>query len=220
MGLIDVCYLDEAGFSMTLPPCRSWFPEGQRLEVAYEAPQGRRVNAIGAHFTHGPEAGRFEHQSWACLPKSRAKKQRKTPEEVAAAHGLSVEEVGPIDSARLLAFIWRVAGRGSEAGEGWVREREVKVVLDNYSVHTSQVVEAATGELAAAGVHLVYLPSYSPELSRIEPDWNDIKQHHLPVRSFEKVADLKRAVDAALARKAQQLHQAYAKTTNLRRADT
>jgi len=220
LGLIDVCYLDEAGFSMTLPPCRSWFPQGERLEVAYEAPQGRRVNVIGAHFTHGPAAGRFEHQSWACLPKSRAKKQRKTAEAVAAAHGLGVEEVGPIDSERLLAFIWRAAGRVGEPGEGWVRERPLMVVLDNYSVHTSAVVEAAKEELQAAGVHLEYLPSYSPELSRIEPDWNDIKQHHLPVRSFAKVADLKRAVDEALARKAHQLQQAHAKTTHLRQADT
>ena len=153
-GLIDVCYLDEAGFSMTLPPCRSWFPEGKRLEVAYEAPQGRRVNAIGAHFTHGPQAGRFEYQSWACLPKSRAKKQRKTPEEVAAAHGLQVEEVGPIDSARLVAVIWRAAGRAGAAGEGWVRERPLLVVLDNYAVHTSEAVEHAKEELQAAGVHL------------------------------------------------------------------
>jgi putative transposase len=220
LGLIDVCYLDEAGFSMTLPPCRSWFPEGERLEVPYEAPQGRRVNAIGAHFTHGPQAGHFEYQSWASLPKSRAKKQRKTPEEVAAAHGLKVEEVGPIDSERLVAFMWRAAGRGREAGESWKRERELMVVLDNYSVHTSKVVDEATGELEAAGVHLVYLPSYSPELSRIEPDWNDIKQHYLPVRSFEQVGELKRAVDEALARKAQQLQQVHAKTTNLRRADT
>jgi DDE superfamily endonuclease len=215
-----VCYLDEAGFSMTLPPCRSWFPEGKRLEVAYEAPQGRRVNAIGAHFTHGPEAGRFAYQSWACLPKSRAKKQRKTPEEVAAAHGLAVEEVGPIDSERLVAFIWRAAGRVGAAGEGWVRERPLMVVLDNYAVHTSEAVENAKEELQGAGVHLEYLPSYSPELSRIEPDWNDIKQHHLPVRSFAQVADLKRAVDAALARKARQLQQVHTKTIDLRRADT
>jgi transposase len=94
------------------------------------------------------------------------------------------------------------------------------VVVDNYSVHTSEVVEAAKEELAAAGVHLEYLPSYSPELSRIEPDWNDIKQHHLPIRSFEKVAELKRAVDEALARKADQLQRLQAKTTGLRRADT
>ena len=220
MGLIDVCYLDEAGFSMTLPPSRSWFPQGERLEVAYEAPQGRRVNAIGAHFTHGPTAGRFEYQSWACLPKSRAKKQRKTAEEVAAAHGLGGEEVGPIDSERVLAFIWRAAGRVGDEREGWVRKRPLMVVLDNYSVHKSEVVQAATEELKAAGVHLEYLPAYSPELSRIAPDWNDIKQHHLPIRSFEKVADLKRAVDEALARKAHQLQQAYAKTANLRQADT
>src|SRR4051794_6227421 len=110
---------------MTLPPCGSWYLQGERLEVDYQAPQGRRVNAIGATFTHGPEAGRFEYQSWASLPKSQAKKQRKSPEEIAAAHGLKVEEVGPIDSERLLAFVWRIAGR-PEGVVDWVRERELK----------------------------------------------------------------------------------------------
>lgn len=215
-----MCHLDEAGFSLTLPPCRSWFPEGARLRVPYEAPQGRRVNVIGAHFTHGPAAGRFEYQSWACLPKRRAKQQRKTPEQVAAAHGLGVDEVGPITSERFLAFVWRVAGRGIAAPAGWTRERRLIVVLDNYSVHKSKAVEDAWMQLKAANVHLVYLPAYSPELSRIEPDWNDIKQHHLPVRSFAEVVDLKWAVDAALARKAHQLQQVHAKTTDLRRSNT
>ncbi len=204
---------------MTLPPCRSWFLEGERLEVAYEAAQGRRVNAIGAHFTHGPEAGRFEHQSWASLPKSRAKKQRMTPEQRAAAHGLQREEVGVIDSERLVEFVWRIAGRPEGAVE-WERERELKVVLDNYSVHKSEVVARAVPELTRAGIELVYLPSYSPELSRIEPDWNDIKQHHMPKRSYETVAELKRAVDEGLSRKADLLKQAQAKTTSLGRLNT
>ncbi len=195
---------------MTLPPCRRWFPEGERLEVAYQAPQGRRVNAIGAHFTHGPQAGRFEYQSWASLPKSRAKKQRKTPEQIAAAHGLRKEEVGAIDSERLVEFVWRIAGQPKEV-EGWVRERELKVVLDNYSVHKSDVVERAVPELERAGIKLEYRPSSSPELSRIEPDWNDIKQHHLPKRSYETVVELKRAVDEGLGRKAELLLQAQAK---------
>ncbi len=205
---------------MTLPPCGSWFLEGERLRVPYAAPQGRRVNVLGAHFTHGPEAGRLAYQSWASLPKSRAKKQRKTAEQVAAAHGLRLDEVGPIDSERLVAFVWRAAGRADEAAEGWQRERPLMVVLDNYSVHTSQTVADAERVLQAANIHLVYLPSYSPELSRIEPDWNDVKQHQLPVRSFERVAELKQAVDEALARKAHQLRQAAAKTTNLRQAAT
>jgi putative transposase len=218
--LIDVCHLDEAGFSMTLPPCGSWFPAGERLRVPYEAPHGRRVKVIGAHFTHGPEAGRFEFQSWASLPKSRAKQQRKTPEQVAAAHGLRVEEVGPIDSERFVAFVWRAAGRPEEKHEGWQRARPLMVVVDNYSVHTSQTVAEACPALAAAGVHLVKLPSYSPELSRIEPDWHEVKHHEMPVRSFARVVELKQAVDETLARKAEQLRQAAAKTTSLGQSAT
>jgi transposase len=205
---------------MTLPVCRSWFPVGERLAVPYEAPQGRRVNAIGAHFTHGPEAGRFAYQTWAALPKSRAKRPRKTPAEVAAAHGLSVDEVGPIDSERFLAFVWQIAGRAADAPAGWRRERPLMVVLDNYSVHTSQTVAAASPQLAGGRVHLVYLPSYCPQLSAIEPDWNAVKQHQLSVRSFAHVADLKRAVDDALEHRAHRRQQQYAETTNIGRSPT
>lgn len=142
---------------MTLPTTYTWFLQGERLLVPYEAPQGRRVNVIGAHFTHGPEAGRLEYQSWAVLPKSRAKKQRKTPEERAATHGLRAEEVGPIDAERLVAFLWQIAGRPADGEEGWKRERPLMIALDNDSVHTSQVVEAEQAQLAAADVQLVYL---------------------------------------------------------------
>ena len=74
---------------MTLPTCYSWFPIGKVLRIPYEAPQGRRVNAIGAYFSHGRLAGKFVFETYASLPKSRAKKQRKTPEQIAAAHGLT-----------------------------------------------------------------------------------------------------------------------------------
>ncbi len=205
---------------MTLPPCRSWVPVGERLNVPYQAPRGRRVNAIGAHFTHGPQAGRFEYRSWAVLPRSRTRRPRKTPEEIAAAHGLTADEVGPIDAERVLAFIWRIAGRPERVPEGWRRERPLRVVLDNYSVHTCRLVEEAVPALAAADVHLVYLPKYCPELSAIEPVWNDVKQHHLPRRSFEHVADLKDAVDDALDRKADQIQQAHAKTANVHQSTT
>jgi hypothetical protein len=145
----------------------SWFVQGQRLRVAYESPQGRRVNAIGAYFTHGPQAGRLEHASWATLPPSRAKKQRKTPAQIAACHGLGLEETGAIDATRLLAFVWRVAGRpphalhASHAPENWKRERPLMIVLDNDSVHHSQEVQEANAALEAADIFLVYLPAYS-----------------------------------------------------------
>jgi len=91
---------------MTLPPSYRWFPRGARLRVPYEAAQGRRVNAIGAYFTHGPQAGRLEVQTWAALPKSRAKTRRLTRQEQAAAHGLQEDAVGPIDAQRFVDFIW------------------------------------------------------------------------------------------------------------------
>jgi len=175
------------------------------------------VNVIGAYVTHGPAAGRLDDRSWAVLPKSRAKKPRTTPEERAAAHGLTVEEVGPIDAERLVAFLWQVAGRPADAAPTWRRARPLAIALDNYSVHTGQAVRAAQPQLAAANVELVYLARYCPEQSGIEPVWNDVKQHQIPVRSFAQVADLKRAVDDALARKAQQLQRAPTKPTNVHR---
>jgi hypothetical protein len=215
--MTDLCHLDEAGFALTLPTTYSWYPRGQRLRVPYQAPQGRRVNVLGAYFTHGPEAGRLEYQSWAVLPKSRARKPRTTPEERAAAHGLSADEVGPIDAERLMAFLWHLAGRPAEAPPTWRRARPLVIALDNYSVHTSQTVIAAQPAWAAANVELVYLARYCPEQSDIEPLWNDVKAHQLPIRSYEQVADLKHAVDEALARKAQQLQLAHEKPTDIHR---
>jgi hypothetical protein len=200
-----------------LPTTYSWYPQGQRLQVPYQAPQGRRVNVIGAYVTQGPEAGRLDSRSWAVLPKRRARTPRTTPEQRAAAHGLAIEEVGPIDATRLVAFLWQVAGRPADAPPMWRRARPLVIALDNYSVHTSQTVVAAQPELAAANIELVYLARYCPEQSGIEPVWNDLKQHHIPIRSFAQVADLKRAVDAALAGKAQQLQQAQGKPTNIQR---
>jgi len=200
-----------------LPTTYSWFPQGQRLRVPYHAPQGRRVNAIGTYFTHGPDAGRLDYRSWAVLPKSRARKPRTTPAERAAAHGLTVEEVGPIDTERLVAFLWQMAGRPADAASDWQRVRPLVIALDNYSVHTSQTVVAAQPLLAAANVELVYLARYCPEQSGIEPIWNDVKAHHIPIRSFAQVADLKHAVDGALAHKAQLLQHAHGKPTNLQR---
>lgn len=208
------------GFSPTLPTNYSWGVRGQRLVVPYEAPQGRRVNALGAYFTHGPAAGTLLTQTWARVPPSRAKKPRKTPAEVAQAHGLEEEELGLLDSARLIAFIWQVAGRPAGAGGAWVRERPVEIILDNYSVHTSAAMRTMREEWQAAGIQLRYLPAYSPELSAIEPVWNTVKQHELSTRSFRVLGDLKRAVDSAFARKAAALQQAAAESTSFGRAST
>lgn len=187
---------------------------GERLSIPYEAPQGRRVNAIGAYFCHGPLAGRFEFETYARLPESRAKKRRVSPEEQAAAHGLVVEEVGPIDSARYLRFVWKIAGRPDVYPAHWRRERDLVIWVDNYSVHKSDLVRQELPELERAGVRICYLPSYTPELSKIEPIWQDVKYHEMTQRSHTEVKGLKRATEEALVRKAADLLAARTETTN------
>jgi DDE superfamily endonuclease len=192
---------------------------GERLLIPYEAPQGRRVNAIGAHFCYGVLAGVFLFEAYATLPKSRAKKARTTVAEQAAAHGLDVEEVGPIDAERLVAFIWKVAGRPVVHPGEWQRERPLVIWLDNYSVHKSERVRVEKAAFEQAGITLCYLPSYSPELSTIEPIWQDVKHHEMTERSHEKVRALKDAVEAALTKKAAHLLAAHDETaTSFRRA--
>lgn len=185
----------------------------ERRVVGYHAPESRRVNVIGAYFTQGPKTGRFAYQTWASVPTSRAKKQRKTGQEIAAAHGLTVDDVGPIGAQRVLTFVRQIAGCPSERPSGWARERPLMIVLDHYSVPKSQVVADARPHLEAATVHLVYLPASCPDLSGIEPVWNDIKQHPLRARSYTRLRDRKQAVKAAFAWKADQWQHAAAKST-------
>ncbi len=52
-GRLKLYYLDECGFSPTLPTAYSWCLPGQRKRVKYESPQGRRVNAMAAYRPYG-----------------------------------------------------------------------------------------------------------------------------------------------------------------------
>ena len=204
---MDLCHVDEVGFALTLPTGYSWGPVGVPLQVAYEAPQGRRLNVIGGYFSHGPLAGRLEFASFASLPPSRSKQARKSLAEQAAAQGLEAEEIGAIDSEVFLGFVWQLAGRPVVAGAEWRRERPLVVVVDNYQVHKSERVRAELPQLNAADVYLFYLPAYSPELSDIEAIWNDVKYHQLTERSHQKLGSLKRAVERALLHKRLELRE-------------
>ena len=45
---LDLFFLDETGFSPSLPPTYTWAPPGVRPVVPYENPQRRRVNVLAA----------------------------------------------------------------------------------------------------------------------------------------------------------------------------
>lgn len=181
---------------MTLSNAYSWSPVGKRVYVPYEAPQGRRVNAIGALF-HGSR--RFEFTTRARAPKTKRK-----PLSILAA-GLSEQEMGVLNADLLIAFIWQIAGRPVDAPADWRRDKPLVIVLDNYSVHVGKRVQQERTKWLAADINLFFLPSYSPELSAMEPLWHDVKQHRMRRLSRDSLLALKRDVDVALAEKASQL---------------
>ncbi len=173
--MIDLWFLDQSGFCPTLPTGYGWGRRGRRLAVPHEAPQGRRVNVVGALAPYAPAGSRLVSET-----------RRKAE--------------GRYDAAAHLAFVRRLAAEPAAH-----RARPCVVVLDNYSVHHSQAVKDALPALIADGIHFCFLPPYSPELNPIEPVWRHLKYEDLPVRSHPTDIALQAAVESALATRARRL---------------
>ena len=161
-----------------MPTGYGWGRRGtRRVVVPDEAPQGRRVNAVGALAPYDPAGPRLVFET-----------RRKAE--------------GRYDAAAQPAFVRRAAG---VPADGARRPRPCVVVVDHYSVHHSQPVKDALPDLEAAGVHVCCLTPYSPELNPIEPVWRQAKHQDIPERSHPTDAALQAAVEAALTDRARRL---------------
>ncbi len=178
--MIDLFFLDQSGFAPTLPTGYTWGRRGGRVVVPHEAPQGRRVNVVGAFAPHASAGPRLIFAT-----------RRKSE--------------GRYDAAAHLTFVRRLAGRAGNPASRATRVRPCVVVVDNYSVHHSRVVIDALPDLTAAGVSFCYLPPYRPELNPIEAIWRQIKYQDLPVRSHPTDTALQAAVESALTTRAKRL---------------
>jgi len=175
--VIDLWFLDQSGFAPTLPIGSSWGRLGTRLVVPYEAPQGRRVNVVGALAPNDPAGPRFVFAT------------RRAAE-------------GRYDAAAHLAFVRRLAGAPAADAR---RARPCVIVLDNYAVHRSRAVADELPDLTAADIHFCFLPPYSPELNPIEAVWRQVKYQDMPDRSYPTDTALQAAVETALIARAQRL---------------
>src|ERR671922_123665 len=198
-GAHDLYYLDQCGFAPTMPTNYTWAREGVRPLLRYEAPQGRRVNVLGALAPFGPEP-RFVYESRLA----------------------GVPGAGKLDGDALLDFSCReiVGLPGGRAALDTVpaafrRERPCTIALDTYGVHHSKPIKAALPTLEAIGVAFYYLPPYSPKLNRIEPEWHALKYDRLPDRWFTTGPALKAAVEAALDERAAELAAPHDSTIHL-----
>lgn len=58
------------------------------------------------------------------------------------------------------------------------------LVLDNASIHKAHVVQACHKQWAAAGLSLLFLPPYSPELNHIELLWHRCKHYWIRPQDY------------------------------------
>ncbi|HEV8636108.1 MAG TPA: transposase [Chloroflexota bacterium] len=125
-GARELFYLDQCGVAPTLPVRYTWAREGVRPLARYEAPQGRRVNVLGALAPVGPR-----------------------PRLVYRSRLASVEK---LDGAALLDFVCRElvglpGGRADLDAAPARRARPCTIVLDNDGVHHAKIVKAALPRL-------------------------------------------------------------------------
>lgn len=79
------------------------------------------------------------------------------------------------------------------------------VVLDNAPVHRSNAFQDRIPKWIEQGLHLYFLPPYSPELNLIEDVWKKIKHQWLPLRAFTSAQNLWDALGDVLAKIGQEL---------------
>lgn len=72
------------------------------------------------------------------------------------------------------------------------------VVLDNASTHRSEAFESKIKSWEKAGLYLLFLPPYSPELNLIEILWRKLKYEWLPLSAYESFKDLLEQLESTL----------------------
>jgi len=72
------------------------------------------------------------------------------------------------------------------------------VILDNAPTHTSGAFEAKIKSWEEAGLYLLFLPPYSPELNLIEILWRKLKYEWLPLSAYESFKELTEQLESTL----------------------
>ena len=85
-------------------------------------------------------------------------------------------------------------------------KRETVVVIDNAPMHTSAEFEEQIEEWAERGLRIYRLPSYCPELNRIEMLWQKIKYDWLSWEAYKSEQSLREELDKVLSQIGSKYH--------------
>jgi transposase len=89
---------------------------------------------------------------------------------------------GSVDSEITVALFDKFADR--------INGTPTIVILDNASMHTSKLFKSNIEKWEKKGLHLLYLPPYSPELNLIEILWREMKYRWFDLNAFSSFEKL------------------------------
>jgi transposase len=72
--------------------------------------------------------------------------------------------------------------------------RPTVAILDNASIHVSDMMKAKIQDWEARGLSLYFLPTYSPQLNLIEIVWRFMKYKWISASAYESLSKLKQAI--------------------------
>lgn len=72
------------------------------------------------------------------------------------------------------------------------------VIIDNASIHRSELFNSKIREWEEQNLFLLYLPPYSPELNKIEILWKHIKYYWLPFDAYNSFNSLREELNDVL----------------------
>ena len=82
--------------------------------------------------------------------------------------------------------------------QGKSRKHKTILILDNAPTHTSRKTQSKIAQWKKQGLHLEFLPKYSPELNLIEILWRFIKYQWLPFEAYENKESLVNELESIL----------------------
>jgi len=88
-----------------------------------------------------------------------------------------------------------------ELHQHYPRAKKIHVILDNYSIHSTEQVRQSLATEAGRRIQLHFLPPYCPDHNKIERTWQDLHANVTRNHACSEIADLMRQVRAYLNRR-------------------
>lgn len=113
--------------------------------------------------------------------------------------GKSFEYGLALKSFKSQSYIQLMDWQASQAQEKFKKTGQITVIVqDQGSIHLSKLTKSNYEKWQKQELYIFLLPSYSPELNRIENEWQRLKEDELAGRMFEDEYELSLAVIEAI----------------------